>query len=53
MRAIKKRAGLASLELVLITAVALPLAALLFLLAVKMASYVFRGTSGLLSVPWL
>lgn len=47
------RCGAASLELVLVTAVALPLAILLLLLGVRMALYVFSATSGLMTVPWL
>ena len=49
----KRRRGLASLELVMITAVALPLAVLLLVLASRMATYVFRAIAGLVSVPWL
>ena len=50
---VKRRRGLASLELVMITAVALPLAIVLLILAAKISSYVFKATAGLLSVPWL
>ncbi|GAB5402140.1 MAG: hypothetical protein Aurels2KO_03710 [Aureliella sp.] len=48
-----KRRGAASLELVLVTAVALPLAVALLLLGAKMAAYVYAGLSGLTTMPWL
>ena len=47
------RSGLAALELVLITAITLPLAALMFLLGVQISQYVFRGMDGMLAMPWL
>jgi hypothetical protein len=37
----------------MITAVALPLAVLLLVLAARMCIYVFRAIGGLVSVPWL
>lgn len=49
----QKRTGSASLELVLVTAVALPLAVMLLLLGAKMAAYVYSGLGGLLTMPWL
>lgn len=47
------RLGLANLELVLVTAVVLPLGFLLFLLGVQICRYVFRGLGGMLSLPLL
>jgi len=49
----RPRRGLAALELVMTTAVAVPLAVLLFFLAVKMTAYVFRGLDGMVTMPWL
>lgn len=48
-----RRIGLANLELVLVTAVALPLGFLLFLLGVQICRYVFRGLGGMLTLPLL
>ncbi len=48
-----RRRGAANLELVLVTAVALPLAVALLLLGAKMAAYVYSGISGLTTMPWL
>ncbi len=47
------RAGAASLELVLVTAVMLPLAILMLILGVTMCRYVFSALSGLLLMPFL
>lgn len=47
------RCGAASLEVVLTTAVVLPLAALMFFLGVKICQYVFRGVDGMMTLPWL
>lgn len=47
------RAGSASLEIVLITAFALPLSIMLLLLGAKMAAYAYSGISGLMTMPWL
>lgn len=49
----RARNGAASLELVLATAVALPLALVMFLLAVQICRYVFRGVGGMLTMPML
>jgi hypothetical protein len=47
------RAGAASLEVVLATAVAVPLAALMFLLGVQICRYVYTALGGLLVQPFL
>ena len=47
------RKGAASLEVVMVTALTLPLAVLMFLLGVKICSYVFAALSGTLSMPLL
>jgi hypothetical protein len=47
------RHGLATLEMVLATAVVLPLGFMLFLLGVQICRYVFRGLGGMLSLPIL
>ncbi len=53
MKATIQRKGAASLELVLATAVVLPLALAMFLLAVQICRYVFRGLGGMLTMPML
>jgi hypothetical protein len=52
-RLCRNRSAVASLEVVLATAVALPLAVLMFLLGVQICRYVFRGFDGMLTMPWL
>ena len=47
------RRGTASMELVMATAVALPLAASMLFLGFKICAYVFNGLSGLLTMPFL
>ena len=47
------RPGLAALEVVMATAITLPLAALMFFLGVEMCRYVFQGFDGMLTMPWL
>lgn len=47
------RRAIAQLELVMITAVILPLAIGMWLIAVAICQYVFRGMSGILSLPVL
>lgn len=47
------RVGNASLELVLVTAVAVPLGVLLLLLGARMAVYVINACTGLMVSPWL
>lgn len=47
------RNGTASLELVMITAVALPLAGLLFFLGIVMCRYIYAALGGLLLQPFL
>jgi hypothetical protein len=49
----KTRCGLANLEMVLVTAVVLPLGFMLFLLGVQICRYAFRGLGGMLSLPLL
>lgn len=49
----RSRRGLASIELVMATAVALPLCGIMFLLGIEICRYVFRGLDGMLSLPWL
>ena len=46
MRRIRRFAFLA-------TAVALPLAVMMFLMGVQICRYVFRGFDGMLTMPWL
>ncbi len=48
-----KRSGAASLELVLASAVAIPIAGGLLFLGFKICSYVFAALSGLLSMPFV
>lgn len=47
------RRGAANLELVLVTAFAVPLGIMLLLLAVRMTVYVFGASSGMITMPWL
>lgn len=47
------RRGAASLELVMATAVMLPLTVLLLLLGIKICSYVFSALGGLTLMPFL
>jgi len=47
------RNGTASIELVMATAIAIPIAAGILFLGFKMCSYVFSGLSGLLSMPFV
>ncbi len=47
------RSGLASLELVMATAVMLPIAVLLLILGITICRYVFAALSGLLLMPFL
>ena len=49
----RRRAGLSSLEVVMATAVAVPLAALIFFLGVQMCRYVYGVISGLVTWPFL
>jgi len=49
----RPRQGAAALEVVLTTAVVLPLAALMFFLGVEICQYVHRGFDGMLTMPWL
>jgi len=46
------RHGGASIEVVLATAVALPLALVLLVLGSKMLAYAFAATGGLVTMPW-
>ncbi len=48
-----RRRGASSLELVMATAVVLPLGLMAFLLGVEICQYVFRGIDGMLTLPWL
>ena len=48
-----RRAGFAALEVVMVTAVTLPLAVLLFLLGVEMCQYVFSAIDAMMTMPWL
>lgn len=50
---IGKRAAAASMELVLASAVAIPIAGGLLFLGFKICSYVFSALSGLLSMPFV
>ncbi|MEM9586234.1 MAG: hypothetical protein AAGA03_03045 [Planctomycetota bacterium] len=47
------RRGAASIEVVMATAVAVPLAVMLFLLGVRMCRYVFAAIDGMLTMPLL
>jgi len=47
------RHGAAAIEVVLATAVVLPLVVLLFFLGVEICQFVFRGIDGMLTMPWL
>ena len=47
------RRGIASMELVMATAVAIPIAGGVLFLGFKMCSYVFSGLSGLLTMPFV
>jgi hypothetical protein len=47
------RAGTSALEVVMATAVGVPLAAMLFFLGVKMCRYVHGALSGLVTWPFL
>lgn len=47
------RRGNSSMELVMATAVALPMAVAMLFLGFKICTYVFSGLSGLLSMPFL
>jgi hypothetical protein len=49
----RPRTGAASLELVLVTAVMLPLALGLLFLGIKICSYVFAALGGLNHMPFL
>ncbi len=49
----KPRTGSAALELVMATAVAIPIAGGALFLGFKICSYVFSGLSGLLSMPFV
>lgn len=49
----KQRAGFSSLEVVMTTAIALPLAGLLFFLGIQMCRYAYSALSGLLLQPFL
>ncbi len=48
-----RRKGTASIELVMATAVAIPIAGGVLFLGFKMCSYAFSGLSGLLSMPFV
>ncbi len=52
-KTIDGRRGHSSLELVMATAVVLPLALMSFLLSIEICKYVFRGIDGMLTLPWL
>ena len=49
----EQRNGTASMELVMATAIAIPIAGGILFLGFKMCSYVFSGLSGLLSMPFV
>ncbi len=49
----RRRVGAASLELILVTAVMLPLAILMLILGVTICRYVFSALGGLLLMPFL
>gem|GEM_PF-4154053 len=49
----KQRAGFSSLEVVMTTAAALPLAGLLFFLGIQICRYIHAALSGLLLQPFL
>lgn len=49
----KRRAGFSSLEVVMTTAVMLPLAGLLFFLGIQISRYAYSALSGLLFQPFL
>lgn len=46
------RAGAASLELVMVTAVALPLVLMMFFIAVRMCAFVYQALGGTLLMPF-
>ena len=48
-----RRRGAAAIEVVLATAVTLPLAVVIFFLGAQICGYVFRALSGLLTMPFL
>ena len=52
-RLARRRAGFSNLEVVMTTAIMLPLAGLLFFLGIQMSRYVFSALSGLLLQPFL
>lgn len=49
----KQRRGLASLEVVMTTAIGVPLAGLMFFLGIQMCRYVYSALAGLLLQPFL
>ena len=49
----RRRSGFSNLEVVMTTAIMLPLAGLLFFLGIQMSRYVFTALSGLLLQPFL
>jgi hypothetical protein len=53
VRKTMRRHGAASLELVMATAVAIPIAGGLLFLGFKICSYVFAALSGLVSMPFV
>ena len=48
-----RRAGLANLEVVMTTAIGVPLAGLMFFLGIQMCRYVYAALAGLLLQPFL
>ncbi len=48
-----RRRGLANLEVVMTTAIGVPLAGLMFFLGIQICRYVFAAMSGLLLQPFL
>lgn len=48
-----RRLGMSALEVVMATAVGVPLAGMLFFLSLKICAYVYGAISGLLAWPFL